>query len=142
MSTHMLLDEKFQKLANYFWYQISNSKRDRFEIFKFLELDCGLSNDLQKESIQEIIKHLYNLNRLAQTTRYGEPFNRKDNIQFIPTDMDGHIERQEAIEILQSLHYQLAEYVICETETFKKLKALLGGLALLEVNQKDEWKGI
>jgi hypothetical protein len=130
----MLSNEEFQLIADWLLVQGSSKhSRHAHDIKTFIGFEPGSDQHYSataeeiKEKIKIVIRNYYNLNRLALTTRYGDPYDRKDEVMFTPKNNPMANERK-AIQALQSLSYQCAEYIVCETSWHKELKIFIGKL--------------
>jgi len=131
MSSHILSNEKFQTIANWL-YSEGTTKTSCYShsIKSFIGFEAGTeshhyaSDESIKASVRTCLRNLYNLNRLAYVTRYGEAYDRNDDTQFIPKD--NFVRTESVIKIMQSLRYQCAEYLACETQTYKDLEKFIG----------------
>lgn len=134
MSSYLLSKEEFQLISDWL-YMEGSSKQSRHAhyIKSFIGFEAGTDEHFHASSeeisnkVKNSVRHLYNLNRLALTTRYGESYDRNDETQFIPSYNPMANERK-VIELLISLRYQCGEYIVCETKSYGFLKELIGEL--------------
>lgn len=136
MSTHMITDEEYQKIANWLFTEGFNDRRFSFAIRKNLNIqskryDQSFERELML-SLQLFIRQAYDLNRLALVTRYGDSYDRNDDKKFVPS-YSLSTDYLSAISILMSLKYQCAEYVTCETKTFENIKNLINDICYVIV---------
>lgn len=134
MSACQLTDEEYQLISDWLYMQgTSKHSSHAFDIKSFIGFEAGSDKHHQatKEEISEAVKNtvrnLYNLNRLALTTRYGDLYDRKDETYFPPKNNPMANERK-AIEALQALRYQCGEYLTSDTSLYKDLKIFIGQL--------------
>lgn len=134
MSSHMLDDEEFQVIADWIYMQgISRQSRHRYCVRTFLGFVPGsdkhhnVDDEEVQQTVKNVIRNFYNLNRLALTTRYGLAYDREDEKHFTPTYNPMANERK-VIDRLQSLRYQCAEYIVCETKWYDELRIFIGQL--------------
>lgn len=78
-------------------------------------------------AIAGVVVKLYDLNRLALVTRYGDPFNRESRLDLGPSEplMD-----RELMDALGEVAYQCAEYLTGETQLYDHLQRYRAELAL------------
>lgn len=142
MSANMLDNEEFQEITDWMFSEMSSpNSPHRNDIMKFVGLlredgtyRCeGDNNKLYlgdfERAAENAGRHLYNLNRLALTTRYGLPYERKDDTKFKP-EIKGQDISKKIISTLQKLSYQCHEYIIMETQTAKDLEHLIGRICI------------
>lgn len=134
MSSFLLSQEEFQNIADWLFIQATSQRsRHAHYIKTFIGFEPGTHEhaNASKEEIEHklrsAMRHLYNLNRLALVTRYSDAYEREDLTQFTPKH-NPLINERKAIETLISLRYQCGEYIVMETETYKKLDKLIGKL--------------
>lgn len=146
MSTHMLSDEEFQQIADWIYSKaIYGPSHYCCACKDFLGLERGSEDyySLDHQKAQELtgyaVRNLYNLNRLAQVTRYGEKYDPNDETQWIPKITDrGTVEM--FIQTLQSLRYQCAEYLTADTKLFESLTKFIGDLCTAHFTKTQEEK--
>jgi len=94
-----------------------------YTVSRFLEVDNDATDETLEHNITNAVRKLYDLNRLALVTRYGDQWDRDTN--FSPT-----IERAATINVAQFIKcigcvlYQCAEYLADETDTYKQWRDL------------------
>lgn len=130
----MLTNEEFQLMSDWLYMQgTSKQSRHAHYIKTFIGFTPGTDEHHRpgdlfvSKKVEDSVRHLYNLNRLALTTRYGEVYDRNDETKFVPKYNPLANERK-VIESLISLRYQCGEYIVCETDSYKKLGGLIGEL--------------
>lgn len=140
MSAYMLDDDKFQYLANWMKQESTNTYGCSAR-YMLIHHVCGGDFKLTEEEIEKCIgrtiRNFYNLNRLALVTRYGERYERADATSFIPESI-GMYTNKMAYKILKSLRYQCSEYMAGETKTYDQIDRLVGSLAELIVDAREE----
>ena len=131
MSSNILSNEEFQNIANWLYTEgTTKTSCYSYSIRSFIGLEigsnahCCASDDSIKAYVGMCLRNLYNLNRLAYVTRYGEAYDRNDDTQFIPKD--NFVSTESVIKIMQSLRYQCSEYLAYETQTYKDLEKFIG----------------
>lgn len=98
---------------------IRQNSEQHYSVRQFLGVDNNATNETLEHNITNAVCKLYDLNRLALVTRYGDEWNRDDN--FSPT-----IKRAATINLAQFIQcigcvlYQCAEYLTHETDTYKQ----------------------
>ena len=109
MSACQLSDEEYQLISDWLYMQgISKHSSHAFDIKSFIGFEAGsdehhkATHEQIAEAIKNTVRNLYNLNRLALTTRYGDLYDRKDETYFPPKNNLMANERK-AIEALQAL---------------------------------------
>ncbi len=134
MSSNMLSKEEFQTMSDWLYSQATfKQSRHSHDIKCFIGLEPGsdefyeASKEVIKSLTNNAIRNLYNLNRLAQVTRYGDIYDRTDENEFIPKNNYLANERI-VIETLISLRYQCSEYMTRETKYWDSLNQLIGSL--------------
>lgn len=127
MSAYLLNDDEFRKIAGWLVYRANHIDYSH-AIGEFLELTHYELAELEKVRKRSslLVRKLYNLNRLALTTRYGDTYDREDTKNF--ECIGGALELFEIIDLLKTLRYQCAEYITSETDTYKKLDHFIGKL--------------
>ena len=107
-------------------------------VCRFLELEKDATGETLEHHIAASVSKLYNLNRLALVTRYGDQWEREDS--FSPT-----IKRAASINVAQFIKcigcvlYQCAEYLTHETDTYKKWRDFEYRLAYSYFIRSPEW---
>jgi hypothetical protein len=90
-----------------------------YSVRRFLEVDDDATDETLAHNITVAVCKLYDLNRLALVTRYGDQWNREDT--FSPTiTYDATIKLAQLIKCMGCVLYQCAEYLTHETETYKQ----------------------
>lgn len=142
MSAYQLENEKFQKIANWLFYEARNSGMysARPLVLELLELEVDhlMSEDDLKQRVGMVVRNYYNLNRLAMVTRYSEPYLRDDEAKFIPIISYNTIPLKEMIRLCKCLRYQCAEYMTSTTGLFRELDKFIGKLCEVLFNQMEE----
>jgi hypothetical protein len=133
MSAYMLRDEDYQLIADWLLEHGNDTGSDHcYDIRKFIGIDPysdeirTVSTDDLTGYIKSMMRSLYDLNRIAMVTRYGENWDREDKTQFTPKNRFYNISSKEAIQKMKSLRYQCAEYIASETKLFDKLSRFIG----------------
>lgn len=130
MSSYMLNDEEFSSISDWLYCtaksKISIHNHDVLNYLGFSYRDdehATATSECIKKRVSMVTKHLYELNRLAQTTRYNEPYETLEEKIFNPK-LD-NVSFHKFISITRSLLYQCAEAFAHETETYKNLEAFI-----------------
>jgi hypothetical protein len=134
MSSHLLKDEQFQAIADWLYSNaIDKIYRHDHDIKNFIGFEIGTekhtyaTDEEIKQAVKNQVRNLYNLNRLALVTRYGDKYDREDTKSFTPK-LNPMINETYIINTLISLRYQCAEYITHQTELYKELKIFIGEL--------------
>ena len=102
---------------------IRQDSEQHYRVRRFLDIDNDVTDETLAHNIAVVVCKLYDLNRLALVTRYGDEWDRDNN--FSPT-----IKRAATINLAQLIKcigcalYQSAEYLTRETETYKQWRDL------------------
>ena len=125
MSAYLLSNEQFQKIANMMATSLAKEYY-RYNTQNFLEIEYGTDPKEQVEAVTLMVRNLYNLNRLALVTRYGDTYERGDETRFSPKAEE--FNPREYIDLLKSLRYQCGEYLASDTNLYKELDGYIGRL--------------
>ncbi len=107
---------------------IRHNSEDHYTVRRFLEVDNDASDETLEHTIHRAVGKLYDLNRLALVTRYGDEWDRDDN--FSPTiRRAATIKPAQFIKCIGCVLYQCAEYLTDETEMYKQWRDLEYALA-------------
>jgi hypothetical protein len=102
---------------------IRHDSEHHYTMRRFLEVDHDVSDEILVHNITSAVSKLYDLNRLALVTRYGEKWEREDS--FSPTiNRAASINLAQLIKCMTCVLYQCAEYLTHETETYKQWRDL------------------
>src|SRR6266496_3079695 len=94
-----------------------------YTVRDFLELDNYATGETLEYNLTQAVRKLYDLNRLALVTRYGELWDREVN--FSPTiKYAATIHLAQFIQCIACALYQCAEYLTDETATYKQWRDL------------------
>ncbi len=144
MSAFLLSDEEFQRIADWLYEKcVSKNSRYSYEIRSFIGLDNSKDEDYNASAdkirvqVCTVVRNFYNLNRLSLVTRYGERYDRSDEKQFLPK-FDAFGSFKKTLSALRSLHYQCAEYIVCETTWLKELDIFIGKICEIFVSQSEQ----
>ncbi|MEV8442677.1 hypothetical protein AB0425_35310 [Actinosynnema sp. NPDC051121] len=80
-----------------------------------------------ENAITGVVRKLYDLNRLALVTRYGDPYLREVRLDLRPSKP---LTDRELVNALGEVAYQCAEYLTGETQLYDHLKRYQAQLAL------------
>ena len=134
MSSYLLSKDEFQSISDWLYMQGSSKQsRHAHYIKSFIGFEAGTDEHFHaseqeiSDKVKNSVRHLYNLNRLALTTRYGESYDRNDETQFTPK-YNPMANEKKVISSLISLRYQCGEYIVCETKSYDLLNELIGKL--------------
>ena len=102
---------------------IRHDSEHHYTVRRFLELDDDATDETLEHNITSAVCKLYDLNRLALVTRYGDQWDRDDN--FSPTIKHAAtINLAQFIKCIGCVLYQCAEYLTDETDTYKQWRDL------------------
>ena len=88
-----------------------------------MELADDVTGETLEHHIDTAVSKLYDLNRLALVTRYGDQWDRDDH--FAPEiKHDAAINLAQFIQCIACVLYQCSEYLTHETETYKQWRDL------------------
>jgi hypothetical protein len=107
---------------------IRRDSEPHYTVRRFLELDNDVTDETLARSITHAVGKLYDLNRLALVTRYGDAWDR-DNHFSLTITRAATINVAQLIKCLACVLYQCAEYLTHETETYKQWRDLEHQLA-------------
>lgn len=139
MSAYKLSDEQYQMIADWLYEEaISKEGHHYYTTRTFLGLGYGANDEASRIAVKNRVRELYNLNRIALTTRYGEAYDRNDEAEFMPSIRGSGIKETDAVMTLKRLRYQCAEYISSETELFKKLDGFIGYLCENIFDRRNE----
>jgi hypothetical protein len=98
---------------------IRQNSEQHYSVRRFLDIDNDATDETLAHNIAVAVCKLYDLNRLALVTRYGDVWNREDT--FSPTiTYEAAIKLAQFIKCIGCVVYQCAEYLTDETETYKQ----------------------
>jgi hypothetical protein len=98
---------------------VRQESESHFSVRRFLEVDNEATDETVAHNITEAVSKLYDLNRLALVTRYGDDWSRGDS--FSPTIRRvTTMNLAQLIECINCVLYQCAEYLTHETDTYKQ----------------------
>ena len=98
---------------------IRDESEPHYSVRQFLDIDNEVTDETVAHNITEAVSKLYDLNRLALVTRYGDEWDRENS--FTPTiKRAATINPAQFIECISCVLYQCAEYLTHETETYKQ----------------------
>lgn len=109
-----------------------------YAVCSFLGIDRDTTPETLEQVINELVCQLYDLNRLALVTRYGEGWDR-DNVSPLEIKRSVAINPVQFIKCIGCVLYQCCEYLTDETETYKKWTALEHRLALSLLMKTPEY---
>jgi hypothetical protein len=117
---------------------IRQNSEQHYTVRRFLEADNDATDETLAHNIAVAVCKLYDLNRLALVTRYGDQWNREDT--FSPTiTYDATIKLAQLIKCMGCVLYQCAEYLTHETETYKQWRDLEYQLAFSYFARSPEY---
>ena len=110
-----------------------------YTVRRFLDIDNDDSAETLEHNIAVAVCKLYDLNRLALVTRYGERWDREDH--FAPTIIHAAtINLAQFIQCIACVLYQCSEYLTDETETYKQWRDLEYRLAYNYFAQSPDYQ--
>ena len=102
---------------------IRHDNEHHYTVRWFLEVDNDATDETLEHTINAAVCKLYDLNRLALVTRYGDQWEREGN--FSPTIKRAAIVNfAQFIKCLSCVLYQCHEYLTDETDTYKQWRDL------------------
>ncbi len=102
---------------------IRHDSEHHYAVRDFLKLDKDATEDTLEYNLTQAMHKLYDLNRLALVTRYGDEWDRENS--FAPTiKRAASISLAQFIKCISCVLYQCAEYLTHETETYKQWRDL------------------
>ncbi len=107
---------------------IRHNSEHHYTVRRFLELDNDATDETLAHSITRAVGKLYDLNRLALVTRYGDQ--DRDAKFSLTIKRATTINLAQLIKCIGCVQYQCAEYLTDETETYKQWRDLECRLAL------------
>lgn len=118
---------------------IRHDSEQRYTVRQFLGLDNDATEDTLEHNICIAVCKLYDLNRLALVTRYGDQWNREDS--FSPAvNRAAIISLAQFIQCIACVLYQCSEYLTYETDTYKQWRDLQYQLAYSYVTRSPEYQ--
>ena len=132
MSSNMLSDEEFQNIADWL-FDVAKSRVNgcAHTVKVFLGYKPGTESfitlpDLE-ENVINVVRNMYNLNRLALVVRYSDPYIREDKTVFKPK-FNPYLKEIEVLSTIKSLLYQCGEYIVMDTKQYKLIEEFLGDI--------------
>lgn len=107
---------------------IRHNSEAHYTVRKFLELEDDATDETLEHNITVAVRQLYDLNRLALVTRYGDQWAKEDNF----TPVISHaaiINLAQFVKCIRCVIYQCHEYLTDETDTYKHWRDLAYRLA-------------
>jgi hypothetical protein len=102
---------------------IRHESEHHYTVCDFLELDKDTTDEALEYNLTQSVRKLYDLNRLALVTRYGDLWDKEDN--FSPTiKYADTIQLAQFVQCIGCVLYQCAEYLTDETATYKQWRDL------------------
>ena len=124
MSAFLASQQTYDYIASGLYDAAIRSDSDQHcTVRRFLAADNDTTEETLEHNITSAVGKLYDLNRLALVTRYGEAWDRDDS--FAPA-----INRTAAIQLAQLVKctacvlYQCSEYLTDETATYRQWREL------------------
>jgi hypothetical protein len=124
MSAFLASQQTYDYIASGFYdAAIRHDSEHHYTVRRFLDVDSDATDETLERNIISAVCKLYDLNRLALVTRYGEEWDRDDS--FSPTiKRAATINLALFIKCIGCVLYQCAEYLTHETTTFKQWRDL------------------
>ncbi len=102
---------------------IRHNSEQHYTVRRFLDVDHDATDETLEHNILSAVCKLYDLNRLALVTRYGDRWDRDES--FSPTiNRAATINFAQLIKCIGCVLYQCAEYLTHETDTYKQWRDL------------------
>lgn len=102
---------------------IRHDSDQHYSVRQFLDIDNDATDETLAHNIMSAVCKLYDLNRLALVTRYGDVWDRDSSLA--PTiQYTASINLAQFIQCIACVLYQCAEYLTDETETYKHWRDL------------------
>jgi hypothetical protein len=102
---------------------IRHNSEHHYTVRRFLEREDDATDETLEHNITAAVHKLYDLNRLALVTRYGDQWEREDS--FSPTITHAaRIDCAQFMKCIGCILYQCAEYLTDETNTYKQWRDL------------------
>ena len=142
MSAYLASQQTYDYIASGLYdAAVRRDSEPHYTVRRFLELDNDTSVETEtlEHTIARDVGKLYDLNRLALVTRYGELWDREDS--FAPTiTHTASINLAQFIQCIACVLYQCAEYLTDETETYKHWRDLEYHLAYHYFAQSSDYQ--
>ena len=102
---------------------IRHNNEHHYTVRRFLELEYDATDETLEHTIDGAVCKLYDLNRLALVTRYGDQWEREEN--FSPViSRAASVNFAQFIKCISCVLYQCHEYLTDETDTYKQWRDL------------------
>ncbi len=98
---------------------IRQTNEPHYTVRRFLDIDNDATGETLEHNILSAVSKLYDLNRLALVTRYGDQWDRDNSFSPI-IELDAAINLAQFIQCISCVLYQCAEYLTHETDTYKQ----------------------
>ena len=129
MSAYLASQQTYDYIANGLYDVATNyGNEHHYTIRKFLDIDSDATPETLETAIRTAVRKLYDLNRLALVTRYGDTWDRNSVLQ-LEIKEDASIKPAQFIQCIACVLYQCSEYLTDETATYKKWRGLQYELA-------------
>ncbi len=140
MSAYLASQQTYDYIANSLYdAAIRHESEPHYTVRRFLDIDNDTTAETLEHNIASAVGKLYDLNRLALVTRYGDDWDRDDS--FAPTiKRAASINLAQFIQCIACVLYQCAEYLTHETETYKQWRDLQYQLAYSYFAQSPEYQ--
>ena len=117
---------------------IRHNSEHHYTVRQFLEVDDNATDATLEHHITSAVGKLYDLNRLALVTRYGDQWDRDINFSLTITRA-ATINLAQFIKCIGCVLYQCAEYLTHETATYKQWRDLEYQLAYSYLEHSPEY---
>jgi hypothetical protein len=119
MSAYLASQQTYDYIASGLYDAATRHDSDEHSTVRdFLEVDKDATGETLEQNITSVVRHLYDLNRLALVTRYGDQWDSDDS--FTPKiKYTASIKLAQFIQCIACVLYQCAEYLTHETDTYK-----------------------
>jgi hypothetical protein len=140
MSAYLASQQTYDYIASSLYDAATRRDSDQhYTIRDFLEVDKDDTEEDLENNITRTVSRLYDLNRLALVTRYGDAWDREDS--FAPTiKRAATINLAQFIQCIACVLYQCSEYLTHETDTYKQWRNLEYQLAYSYFAQSPDYQ--
>jgi len=140
MSAYLASQQTYDYIASGLYNAASRHESEpHYTVRRFLDIDNDTTAETLEHNIAVAVGKLYDLNRLALVTRYGDAWDREE--QFSPTiKYTASINLAQFIKCIACVLYQCSEYLTDETETYKHWRDLEYHLAYYYIAQLPKYQ--
>lgn len=139
MSAFLASQQTFDYIASGLYdAAIRYNSEHHYTVRRFLELDNDATDETLEHSLTQAVHTLYDLNRLALVTRYGDAWNRDTKFS-LTINRAATINLAQLVKCIGCVLYQCAEYLTDETETYKQWRDLEYRLAYSYLERSPDY---